>query len=238
MNLSSKGAKLLPREKRGYSFKTASGDWNFDLEGKGRLFKDPYPLSETLFMVAHKPAGAQWADPKGYGLYLLNEKGEVENIYTDPEISCWLPYPLQPRPPPPILSSSRDAKLAAAKQAACVVPDLYSGLEDVPRGTIKYIRILEQIPRPWAVRQPWDGDEFDRQYSCISKHTHLGLKVQHRVVPVEDDGSACFVVPAEANIFLQVLDENYMAMQTERTFVNYSRRKLEAVWVVTKLPPA
>jgi len=41
------------------------------------------------------------------------------------------------------------------------------------------------------------------------------------VVPVEDDGSANFVVPAEANVFLQVLDENYMALQTERTFVNY-----------------
>jgi len=172
-------------------------------------------------MVAHKPAGAQWADPKAYGLYLLNEKGEVENIYTAPGISCWLPYPLKPRPTPPILSTLRDAKLAGAKQAACMVTDVYAGLEDVPRGTIKHIRILEQIPRPWAVRHPWDGDEFDQQYSCVSKHTHLGLKVQHGVVPVEDDGSANFLVPAEANIFFQVLDENYMAVQTERTFVNY-----------------
>ncbi|MCX6880249.1 MAG: hypothetical protein NTW21_41560 [Verrucomicrobia bacterium] len=54
--------------------------------------------------------------------------------------------------------------------------------------------------------------------SCVSKHTHLALKVQHGVVPVEDDGSANFVVPAEANIFFQVLDENYMAVQTERTY--------------------
>ena len=209
------------REERGYSFKAPTGDWEFDLEGKGRLFKDPYPLSEELFMVAHKPAGAQWVDPKAYGLYLLNEKGEVENIYTAPGISCWLPYPLKPRPTPPILSTLRDAKLAGAKQAACMVTDVYAGLEDVPRGTIKHIRILEQIPRPWAVRHPWDGDEFDQQYSCVSKHTHLGLKVQHGVVPVEDDGSANFLVPAEANIFFQVLDENYMAVQTERTFVNY-----------------
>jgi hypothetical protein len=208
-------------EERGYSFKTATGDWIFDLEGKGRLFKDPYPLSEKLFMVAHKPAGAQWSDPKGYGLYLLNEKGEVENIYTDPEISCWLPYPLKPRPTPPTLASTRDGKLAQAKRAVCVVTDVYHGLEDVPCGTIKYIRILEQIPRPWAARRHWDGDMFDQQHACISTWTHLGLKVQHGVVPVEDDGSAYFVVPAEANVFFQVLDENYMAVQTERTFVNY-----------------
>jgi len=41
------------------------------------------------------------------------------------------------------------------------------------------------------------------------------------VVPVEDDGSAYFLVPADANIIFQVLDENYMALQTERTYVNY-----------------
>ena len=43
----------------------------------------------------------------------------------------------------------------------------------------------------------------------------------HGVVPVEEDGSAHFVVPAGANIFLQALDENYFAVQTERTYVNY-----------------
>jgi len=102
-----------------------------------------------------------------------------------------------------------------------VVSDVYHGLKDVPRGTVKYIRILEQIPRPWAARRYWPGDEYDQQHACISKDTHLGLKVQHGIVPVEDDGSACFVVPAEANLFLQVLDANYMAVQTERTYVDY-----------------
>jgi hypothetical protein len=49
----------------------------------------------------------------------------------------------------------------------------------------------------------------------------LGLKVQHGVVPVEDDGSAYFLVPAERNIYFQALDENFMSVQTERTYVNY-----------------
>jgi hypothetical protein len=40
-------------------------------------------------------------------------------------------------------------------------------------------------------------------------------------VPVESDGSANFLVPANANIFFQALDENYLAVQTERTFVNF-----------------
>jgi hypothetical protein len=55
----------------------------------------------------------------------------------------------------------------------------------------------------------------------VSKDGALGLKVQHGVVPVEEDGSAHFLVLANANIFFQALDENYLAVQTERTFVNY-----------------
>jgi len=205
----------------GFAFRKADGSWEQDPAGRGPLFKDPYPLSEKLFLVAHKPAGPEWKDPKGYGLYLLDESGRVTPVYRDPEISCWLPYPLKPRPVPPVLKTPLDPQLAKRKEAVCVVADVYQGLEDVPRGSIKHIRVLEQIPRPWAARRRWKGDTYDQQHACVTKDTHLALKVQHGIVPVEDDGSARFVVPSEANIFLQVLDANYMAVQTERTYVNY-----------------
>jgi hypothetical protein len=58
--------------------------------------------------------------------------------------------------------------------------------------------------------------------------THLGLKVQHGVVPVEEDGSAHFTVPANKNVFFQALDENYRAIQTERTYVNYMPGEVRA----------
>jgi len=41
-------------------------------------------------------------------------------------------------------------------------------------------------------------------------------------VPVEADGSAHFVVPADRAIFLQALDENFREIQRERTYVNYA----------------
>lgn len=209
------------RNEGGFAFLQPDGSWREDREGHGPLFKDPYPLSENNFLVAHKPAGPAWKEPKAYGLYWLNERGEVREFYRDPEISCWLPYPLKPRRVPPVLNSSINRQLASRDQAVCVVADVYHGLENVPRGTIKHIRVLEQIPRPWGARRPDNNDDYDQQHACISKDTHLALKVQHGVVPVEDDGSACFIVPARANISLQVLDENYLAIQTERTYVNY-----------------
>jgi hypothetical protein len=205
----------------GFAFRENGGEWKQDREGLGRLFKDPYPLSSGKFLVAHKPAGEKWNAPRAYGLYLLDERGTVRLVYRDPAISCWLPYPLTPRVKPPVLSTPRDAARAKAGEAVCMVSDVYHGLEKVDRGTIKWLRILEQVPRPWAARRRWAGDEYDQQHVCITKDTHLGLKVQHGIVPVEEDGSAHFVVPAGRNIFFQALDARCMAIQTERTFVNY-----------------
>ena len=210
------------RAEGGFHFKDEQGRWRGDRSGKAcELFRDPYPLSRAFFLVSRKPAGYSWTDPKAYGLYLLDETGKAELLYQDPEMSCWEPFPLRPRPRPPVIQSACDPGLAERNLARCVVTDVYHGLAGVPRGAVKYIRVLEQVPRPWATRRRWGGDGYDQQHACITKDTHLGLKVQHGVVPVEQDGSAHFVVPAEANIFLQVLDENYMALQTERTYVNY-----------------
>jgi hypothetical protein len=46
------------------------------------------------------------------------------------------------------------------------------------------------------------------------------VKVLHGIVPVEEDGSAHFQVPADRNIFFQALDEEFMEVQRMRTFIN------------------
>ncbi len=209
------------RTEGGFHFRDGEGVWRQDPEGRGRLFKDPYPLSASLFLVSHKPAGEVWSAAAGYGLYVLDASGQVAEVYRDPAISCFLPYPLKPRPVPPVVHSPRDAGLAARGLAVCLVQDVYHGLSGVPRGTVKYLRVLEQVPRPWSAQMKDGSDEYDQQHIVITKDTHLGLKVQHGVVPVEDDGSAHFLVPAGRNVFFQALDADYLAVQTERTYVNY-----------------
>ena len=209
------------RTEKGYWYRQPSGEWKHDPAGLGPLFKDPYPLTDNLFLVAHKPAGPRWDDAGAYGLFLLSAGGEVRLLYNDPSFSCWQPCPLRPRTKPPVVSSPADAGLAEKNQAVCVVTDVYHGLGDVERGTIKYIRILEQVPRPWSARRRDGSDKFGKAHAVLSNRTVLGLKVLHGIVPVEDDGSANFLVPADRNIYLQVLDKSYLAVQTERTYVNY-----------------
>jgi hypothetical protein len=206
----------------GFHFRGEDGQWIHDMTGaKGRLFKDPYPVSESLYVVSHKPAGLPWDDPKGYELCLLDGQGNTTPLYRDEAVSAWHAYPLKAREMPPVVQTTRDPHLAEQGLAKCVVADVYRGLEGVPRGTIKHIRVLEQLGRPWAARKSWNDRHGQTHAHSVIGNGSLSVKVQHGVVPVEEDGSACFLVPAMRNIYFQALDENYQAVQTERTFVNY-----------------
>jgi hypothetical protein len=75
------------------------------------------------------------------------------------------------------------------------------------------------LPRPWACRRRWQP-HIDHT-GLVSSGSALAAKVLHGVVPVHEDGSAHFYVPADRNIYFEALDENYMELQRERTYVNY-----------------
>jgi len=193
-----------------------NGQWVRD--DKGPLFADPYPLSDKFFLVAHNP-DRDWKDVSAYGLYLLDEFGNRVPIYRDSEISCWQPVPLRARPKPPVIPTEQPSR---KQEATVVMSDVYQGLDGISRGTVKYLRIMETVPRPWAARRYWQGDtDGTVQHVAISKNTHLHVKVLHGIVPVAEDGSAHFTVPTDKNLFFQALDENYMEVQRMRTFVNF-----------------
>lgn len=192
----------------------------------GPHFADPYPLDpDTLIMVCQPDRNKMWKCPDGYGIYLYEGPGQYREIYRASGTSCWSPIPLKKRSAPAKTLASVDGQVAARQLAGqplalCIVADVYGGLSGVERGEVKYIRINEQVPRPWEARRNWNFHSFHQQHSQVSA-TNLGLKVQWGVVPVEEDGSAAFYVPANRNVFLQVLDEHFQELQRERTYVNY-----------------
>jgi hypothetical protein len=194
------------------------GGWTWVQDGP--IYADPYPLSEAFYLVACNPDRV-WNDPQGYGLYLVDEFGNRVPIYRDPGTSCWQPVPLRPRMRPPVIPSVLPPPTDPPQtRGTLVLADVYDGLDGIERGAVKYLRVLEQVPRPWSARRRWDGDVYDQQHAVITKDTHLGLKVLHGVVPVEADGSAHFTVPADRNIYFEALDGDYMELQRMRTYVN------------------
>lgn len=186
----------------------------------GPLFMDALPLSDSEFLVSFNPR-ERWNHLSAYGLYLIDSQGNKDLLWKDDAYSGWMPMPMCSRPTPPVLRGTIDEGLAQRGLARVIVMDIYRGLDNVPHGTIKYIRINEHVPRPWASRRFWGGDVYDQQHSVVTCNSHLGLKVQHGVVPVEADGSAHFLVQADKNIFLQALDKDFIEVQRERTFVNF-----------------
>ena len=111
----------------------------------------------------------------------------------------------------------RDPQYAASNQAVCVVANVYQGMEGVEPGRVKWLRINEALPRYWSTGRRWEPS-----LSSSSWKAALWPRVQWGVVPVEKDGSAHFLVPANRSIFFQALDENFRELQRERTYVNYA----------------
>lgn len=209
----------------------------------GPLFADPYPLTDpatgecsaSFFLVTCNP-DRPWNDRKAYGLYLIDKFGNRVPLYSDPDISCWQPIPVMPRAVPPVLPSliedpeyrneaacdtSSLISASSKNNATVAVSNIYAGLTGVELGTVKYLRIWEQVPRPWSARRFWPDDSTGGQHAVVSLNAHLYVKVLHGVVPVDEDGSIYFTIPADKNLFFEALDKDFMEVQRMRTFVNF-----------------
>ncbi|MBI5395466.1 MAG: hypothetical protein HZA91_09250 [Verrucomicrobia bacterium] len=221
-----------------------NGRWITDIYGP--WYCDPFPLTDPasasvagkFFLVSCNPAG-EWNDHAAYGIYLLDVFGNRVRIHSDPAISCWQARPLEPRAVPPAVAGAMLGEAvtaeknnsglhevrnysSAANDATVLVADVYQGLDGVAPGAVKYLRVMEQVARPWSVNNGYQGnDRAPGQMVAISLYGHLSIKVLHGIVPVREDGSACFTVPANRNIFLQALDKDFMEIQRMRTFVNF-----------------
>ncbi len=203
-------------------------------QGGHQVYGTAWPLSEDFYLCVYDckmrgnaaMQGGSYA-PGNYGIYLLDAFGNKELLYRDPDIACLSPIPLVPRPKPlvgselasqhrrttsaPQLAEGNDAK----PEATLTVLNVYDSRRPWPEGTkIKALRVLQLLPmsvpsggppHETGVRLPEAGD------SVVPCRYVLGT------VPVEDDGSAYFNVPANVELFFQALDERGLAVQSMRS---------------------
>jgi len=175
-------------------------------------FGSPYPLGEDLFLAAFSAdpyPGVMSQVPRhdAYGIYLVDTLGGRELIYRDPEISCFAPMPVRPRPKPPAPSSPVAGK-ETQTNGVFYLQDVYQSTQDIPRGTIQRLRVNELIPQP-TQRVPYSSA--------------VRFEVLKRVlgtVPIDESGSVAFEAPAGVPLQFQALDQNGMAVMTMRTFTH------------------
>lgn len=185
-------------------------------------YRDPYPLSEHLYLCSFGSGGTFLYDESNggnsenkYRIYLLDSQGEKRLLYEDPLRSCFYPIALDPVKVPPVIAPQRSASEPpwddskrtqfdpdSHPRGTVYLTDVFRGIEHkIPRERPKSLRILEQIRKTEDIRDRAFDQSPVMGYGTYYAKRHWGE------VPLEEDGSAHFIVPALREIYFQLLDE-------------------------------
>jgi hypothetical protein len=200
----------------------------------GGFYTAPFAFSEKFFLASYAFDSIKArrytydradVDSNGYGLYLVDVYGNKELLHRDPWMGTYDARPLRPRKRPPVLPETADR---SKNYAVCSIPDVRQGLEGVPAGAIRYIRIAEALPWPVVPGEGvkrWIADSRRNQGGWTNQEATRWCPVRIiGEVPVEADGSAHFKVPVSdnASVYFQALDENRMEIRRMRSSVSFA----------------
>ncbi len=189
---------------------------------QGHQFQYPFPLSETEFLVTFNTTGSRKpreGAQKPFGIYWMAIDGRRELLAADPKISCNQAIPLCPRPRPRVRPSQVDYHKTTGTY---FLQDIYygPGLEGIPRGTIKRLRVVALEFRAAGVGSNSNkGPAGEALVSTpVSINGSWDVKRVLGSTEVYEDGSAAFVAPARTPVFFQALNEKNHVVQTMRSW--------------------
>jgi len=185
------------------------GKGNFDMFQRVKpKYEDPYPLSDKYFLCSRMTgAGEQM------GIYLIDVFGNEILLHVEGD-GCFDPMPLGPGYRPRSIPPRRDFE---NRKGRLYVADVYEGthMKGVEPGSVKSLRVVESPEkRFWVPSAQWGGQ--GQENPAMSWHDFNNKRILG-TVPVEEDGSAYFEVPADTWVYFQLLDENGMMIQSMRS---------------------
>jgi mono/diheme cytochrome c family protein len=168
-------------------------------------YRDPWAFSENAFLAA-----------KGAQLILMDGKGEEQILFELPDE--WKNRRLLLHEPRPILQRTPEDKVASTVKSdepngRLMLMNVYAGrnMEGVKPGEIKKLLILETLPKPI---------NFTGGMEPLTYGGSFTLERIFGTVPVEEDGSAHFELPAIRSFLFVALDENDRAVKRMQSFVS------------------
>jgi len=166
-------------------------------------FIKPTPLNDKYFLVS-----AKLDEQDLWGLYLVDVFDNVTCLQKVEGEGYISPIIVRKTNTPPAIP---DRVKLNEKEATVFIQDIYEGegLRDVPRGTIKELRLhaYEYAYVKTLSDHNWHGIQSGWDIKRI-----LGT------VPVEEDGSVIFKIPANTPVSIQPLDEDGAAVQWMRSW--------------------
>ncbi|MCH8042613.1 MAG: SUMF1/EgtB/PvdO family nonheme iron enzyme [Planctomycetes bacterium] len=166
-------------------------------------FLHPFPLDEKYFLVSCKPTPQSL-----WGVYLVDVFDNITLVKETPGYALLEPIALRKSKAPPIIADKVDL---ASKTATIYIADIYAGdgLKGIPRGTVKKLRLLTYH---------FAYQNMGGLLGIIGMDGPWDIKRVIGTVPVHEDGSAKFLVPANTPISLQPLDAEGKALQLMRSW--------------------
>ena len=172
------------------------------VNGSWPKFLHPKPISQTTFIVS-----AKLTDSSKWGIYLVDIFDNMLLIAEEPNMALLEPIPFRKTQRPQVIP---DRIKPGEKTATVLLTDVHTGrgITGVPRGVVKNIRIYS----------------YEYSYRNMGGHYQIGIEGPWDVrriigtVPVHDDGSAWFEVPANTPIAVQPLDAEGKALQLMRSW--------------------
>jgi hypothetical protein len=175
-------------------------------------YYSPYPLSEQDFIVSANRNGK-------FVLYLMDVEGNRELIYEATQ-NIFHAIPLRARALPPLIADrvawpSRQDR-DHPKQGVIYSNNVYAGAPPELAGKAKYLRVMHIDEKTYTY---WYKRPYLSTGPVVSAVQSEGVKRILGTVPIEADGSVSFYAPPGKALHFQLLDENYRALQTMRSFV-------------------
>ena len=167
-------------------------------------FVKPTPLNDKYFLVAAK------LNPQSlWGLYLVDIYDNVTCLMQAEGEGYISPILVKETKTPPAIP---DRVKLNEKEATIFIQDIYEGegLRGIPRGTVKELRLH-------AYEYAYVKTRSDHNWHGIQ--SGWDIKRLLGTVPVEEDGSAIFKVPANTPISIQPIDKDGVAIQWMRSWV-------------------
>ncbi len=197
-------------------------------------FLHPYPLSDPstgLGAGKYFLVSCRLSAKSAWGIYLVDVFDNILPIYVRGQFEFFEPIPLRKSPRPFGIPDRVDLK---RDDAVVYMHDVYAGpgLADVPRGTVKRLRIV-------AYHFGYPGLAGPDKIGCGGPWETMRII---GTVGVHEDGSAMFRAPANTPLCVQPLDERGKAVQLMRSwFTAMPGEKLSCVGCherPNEIPPA
>jgi len=187
---------------------------------EGDQFQYPLALDEKNFIVTYQVPTLSGH----FGLFYMDiDNSKRELLAWDPSSAashCGQPVPLQAREVPILRASTVDH---TKNTGVYYVQDVYfgPGLEGVERGTIKELRVVGLHFRAAGIDR--NGNSGEAGAALVSTPISIDngtwdVKQVLGTVPVHEDGSAFFEVPARLPIYFQLLNDRGETVQTMRSW--------------------